>query len=368
MDELIGVSGRLGVWWKIMKRSPYLWELAAFLFAPMASQYDEGRYSQETVWWMYYFTFILLYLILFLKDRLILEVSLKKVIRGYLLCLGGYLFFSVLGVYNVFDPVDLPILLFTFGYFFVKYRLFHLLFRRHKLYEPYMALSRLYQHIGRAAYLPSFPLKSKYITFRNSSVFMIEDGVLNLTELDLYSLPSDWLEKVPPHIWIIDLSENFLATLGIKQEAVSKFMERLPDNTFVVVNFVGNPLEEKVVSPDFFHPRLLILSEPNHEQIAFHLIEKGLQVTLSDEEKELCESDGWEEWGELFFDLEKKRRLAFAWKRGLHVLSLPQDRKKIELRVVGILLKVAYVLEAHNLNTNMEAPHHGETSAKLENT
>ncbi len=326
-----------------MKQSPFSWELAGFLYFPMALRYADRRYNLEPVWWLYYFTLILLYLIFLHKGRLILEVSLEKAVRGYLLCIGGYFLLSVWGVYNVFNPVDLPLLLFTFGYFFFKYRLFHLLFRRHEFYEPYMALTRLYQHIGRVAYLPSFPLKRNKITLPFFSVFMIKHGVLNLTKLNLWSLPSDWLEKVPDHIRIIDLAGNRLEKTWITKEHAKSFMDRKEgENELVVINYLDNPFVEKHPIPDVYHPRLFILSNNEHQEVIREKIENQIGFRLSEEQKQLIKEEDWRLWDGFFYDLEKKEKIVLAWEKCLEIFSSSLEERTKDLMMLSITLAIAY--------------------------
>ncbi len=302
-------------------------------------------------------TLVPLYLIFLHKDRLIIEISMKKVLKGYLLCLGGYLFFSVLGVYNVFDPVDIPVLLFTFGYFFVKYRFLHLLFRNHELYEPYMALSRFFQHIGRTAYLPSFPLKGKKLTSRTFSVLMIRHGVLNLTELDLYSLPSDWLEKVPANVCIIDLAGNRLEETWITKEHALRLMnKRKGEYDFVAINYLDNPFVKKHSTHDIYHPRLFILSDTEHLEVASEKIENQIGFRPSEEQKQWIKEEEWKHWDGFFYDLGKEEKIVLVWEKCLEIFTSSLEKRTKDLMMLSIALAIAYsenaCIEKHQFEMN----------------
>ncbi len=323
-----------------------LFDPILFIILPRKFEYSTLRHVPGFLW-----KFLLVvagYLIVSMYAFPIFISSWKKVFRSYFICLAGYAFFAARGTYNVFRPIDYPFMVYPLLFFLFKYKLFFLFIQNNENYMHYVTLSIFFDYIGKSAFLPHYPI------WRNSStektyLSCFQQGLLDLTDLKLFSLPSGWLQKVPSHVRIIDLSENFLSTTGITEEDANNFMERwFREEDIVVINLVGNPLEDKIDSPDILHPRLLILSKPLHRSIVSQRIGEKIMVTLPDEIRKIGEQAGWERWTETFVGLNKKMKIAFAWDRCIQKLFSSKKHRQKELLFAITALNLAYSLLNEN--------------------
>lgn len=325
--------------------SQFIWELTGFLFLPISLDYLDLRQRMGVLWWFFYLLFLFIFLFSLHFNNFVVLESIKKSIFGSIFCIIGYWLFSIFGIYNIFNPLDFPILIVPPIYFMFKYSLLHLFFRHQEIYKPYMSFNRLLQEMGTGHFIPLIPKNSDFLRL---PLYFV--GILDLSGLEILSLPPNWLEKVPPSIRIIDLTENNLQKTFLSEEDASKFMERWPNEyDIVLVNFLGNPIEERLLEPDWFHPRLFILSEPDHTEMALRKIGRMFPFTLSDKYQRIIEEDKEEIWDELFEEidnpngLEKESKIGLVWAKCIHVLTIEDTEKRWKnLLSAGMALKNAY--------------------------